>query len=269
MFKWVVMLSIFSIFGCTKKDKRLQLKKLTEFQLNKELNETSGLAYANTTIYSHNDEKGIVYEIEPSSGKILNSIDYQIKGDFEGIEIIASLMFLITSKGEIYTHNLLTKTNHKISVKTNNEIEGLCKNPNDTHSLLLACKTSKNKKDKIILNYNYKNEQLDSNPYLKFTTKDLLKFNKKNKLKIKPKKLERFAPSGITFDTNNNLYVISARGSLLVVFNSNNSITNIIEINENTLPQPEGICFDDKGHLYISSEAKENTAKLCVYQLMD
>ena len=98
---------------------------------------------------------------------------------------------------------------------------------------------------------------------------DLLKFNKKNKLKIKPKKLERFAPSGITFGPNNNLYIISARGSLLVIVNQNKSINHIIEMDENTLPQPEGICFDDKGQLYISSEAKENTAKLCVYQLMD
>ena len=269
MFKWIIMLSIFSIFGCTKKNQRAHLKKVSEFNLNKKLNETSGLAYANNTIYSHNDEKGIVYEIAPNSGKILNSIDYQIKADFEGIEIIDNLIFLITSKAEIYTYNLLTKTNHKISLKTNNEIEGLCKTPYGAHSLLLACKTSKNKKDKIILNYNYKNEQLDTKPYLKFTTKDLLKFNKKNKLKIKPKKLERFAPSGIAFGPNNNLYIISARGSLLVIFDSKNSINHIIELDENTLPQPEGISFDEKGHLYISSEAKENTAKLCKYQLID
>ena len=63
------------------------------------------------------------------------------------------------------------------------------------------------------------------------------------------------------------LYIISARGSSLVIydipedFGSNNSqkvaeLRTIVFLDAKMIPQPEGITFDSDNNLYISSEGK-------------
>ena len=59
--------------------------------------------------------------------------------------------------------------------------------------------------------------------------------------------------------------MISAKGSLLIIFNSQKELKDIIFLNEKELPQPEGICFDNQANLYISTERKNNGGQIYKY----
>ncbi|MCW3789890.1 SdiA-regulated domain-containing protein, partial [Plebeiibacterium sediminum] len=74
------------------------------------------------------------------------------------------------------------------------------------------------------------------------------------------------SPSAVAMSNNRDLYVLSARGSMLLVIGFNSEIKEITFLNPKYLPQPEGICFDDDGNLYLSTEGKKNKGKLLYYR---
>ncbi|WP_312322702.1 SdiA-regulated domain-containing protein [Soonwooa sp.] len=95
---------------------------------------------------------------------------------------------------------------------------------------------------------------------------DLFQNMPKNDFKELHKKIKKFAPSGIAIHPKNkSIYIMSARSSTLAVLNEQKQLENIIFLDENTLPQPEGICFDAQNNLYISSEGKSTSGKLVIY----
>ena len=45
---------------------------------------------------------------------------------------------------------------------------------------------------------------------------------------------------------------------VLIVLSSEGKILEMVKLDKNRFPQPEGICFDADGTLYLSSEAKDD-----------
>jgi len=65
-------------------------------------------------------------------------------------------------------------------------------------------------------------------------------------------------PSGIAVDPiNNDIYVISSVGKVMLVFDHTAKLKDIIKLQKSIFVQPEGISFDSKGNLYISNEGKK------------
>ena len=261
------LIVLFLLIGCSSTQlENLHLVNVSN--LSKELTENSGLSFYNNSIYTHNDELGIIYEIAPSTGQILNSIDFDIKDDFEGIEIISNEAILVNSKGKIYSVNLESKKTktHKIKFKNKEEIEGICINLFKKDHILLACKASDSNKEKYVFNYDLINKKIDKNPFFKIKLKSLLKYAKSNNLS--KKRIEKFAPSGIAISPQSKeIFITSARGSLLAIFSQDKKLKKIVELNSNILPQPEGICFNLNNQLFISSEGKNDNATLCEFLL--
>ncbi len=85
--------------------------------------------------------------------------------------------------------------------------------------------------------------------------------------KSKRKKLvnrsKSFAPSGLAVHPlNEDLYILSAKGSLLVIFDKTKFLKRVIFLNSKTIPQPEGIAFDQLNHLYIATEGQGFSGKI-------
>ena len=124
-------------------------KNSRKITLPKQLNEISGLTVtADDRLFSHNDEIGTVYEVDISTGKIINKFylgKKKLKKDFEGIAAVKDSLFLVTSSGVLYKFNYPSnernveykKVKTFLSAKFN--VEGLCYDK-VTNSLLLACK---------------------------------------------------------------------------------------------------------------------------------
>ena len=84
----------------------LNKKSHIHFSLPKDLKEISGLAMSSDgRLFCHNDEKGIIYQLDYKTGTILNKFKLgwlTVQRDFEGIAIAENVFYLVTSSGVIY-----------------------------------------------------------------------------------------------------------------------------------------------------------------------
>ena len=167
----------------------------------------------------------------------------------------------------------------KNKLKKENNIEGLAYNQSK-NELLIACKgemiKSKGDKEKAIYSFSLETRELENKPFLTISDKELKEqlkkqyatsnFSEKELKKRKSRAIE-FSPSGIAIQpTTGDYYIVSARGSLLVILNAQKKIKHITFLNEKHLPQPEGICFDTNETLFISSEFKVGGGKIYKYK---
>ena len=66
-----------------------------------------------------------------------------------------------------------------------------------------------------------------------------------------------FGPSGLAVcPTDGNLYIVASVGKALAVVRPDGSLARVQRLPASRFQQPEGICFDSEGRLYISSEGK-------------
>ena len=63
-------------------------------------------------------------------------------------------------------------------------------------------------------------------------------------------------PSGIAIHPiSGKTYLLAHVGKALIVFDENGEIEEYMPLNPSLFPQPEGICFNQQGDLFISNEA--------------
>ncbi|MEM9001175.1 MAG: SdiA-regulated domain-containing protein [Bacteroidota bacterium] len=252
-------------------------------QLDPKLREVSGLSYnpESNTIFTHNDEKGHVYEINKTDGHIQNDFKFGESHDYEGIATVGKNIVITQNNGTLHFYD--PKKNKTEIVNTllskKNNVEGLCLN-SDGKLLLMACKGEilnedlEKKSTKEIYAYNIAKKEVLPKPYLQITRKQLMdnmepRFKKMSEDDFKKHKsrIKEFSPSGIAIHPlSDDIYIISARGSLLAIFNKNLELQSQIFLNKKKAPQPEGICFDDKANLYIATEGKKANGKILKYQ---
>ena len=114
-----------------------------------QLREISGLTTTKEgKLFAHNDEKGIVYEVDFEKGSIVKSFIVGKKllyEDFEDIATVNNRFFLLASNGTIYEFIEKSDGEYSDFIKYNTpfsskfDFEGLCFDP-QTGSLLIASK---------------------------------------------------------------------------------------------------------------------------------
>jgi uncharacterized protein YjiK len=233
--------------------------------LPKKLNEISGLTVtADDRLFSHNDEVGAVYEVDISTGKIINEFylgKKKLKKDFEGIALVNDSLFLVTSSGVLYKFSYsdheknidYKKFKTFLSAKFN--VEGLCYDK-ATNSLLLACKEYAGKdlaEYKAIYAFDLSRYKLQKEPRFLINLDSL-----KNKFNI-----NNFSPTGIeVHPKSGNIFVLSSHEKAIVELSSNGELLNAVKLKSKNHRQPEGISFLSDLSLLISDEGKGEKAKV-------
>lgn len=254
--------------------------------LPKELIEISALSYnqKGNTLYAVNDEVGKLYTLDATDCRIVETLEFGKNGDYEGVEIIGQLAYVLKANGNLSVVDIITgkkiKT-HKTNLTAANDVEGLGYD-NKTNELVLACKgTPAIKKKHKLKNtkafYAFDLDRKELNDYPKFTIsdeqlKDFFKqyleedLSKKEKKKLKHRLVD-FSPSAIAkHPTEDHFYILSSVGKLLVICNSYGRIMNVQFLNSKKFTQPEGICFSPDGTLYISNEGKSVKGKILRFE---
>lgn len=249
----------------------------TILKLPKQLKEISGLTWGEeNSVFAINDEKGNVYRVSLSDGSILDNFDFGKDDDYEGIARNGNIIYVVESNGNIKVVNLGARdqvNDFDTYLSKRNDVEGLCFSEKD-QSLLLACKGDMEEKDgkykKAIYKFRLATGQLDKKPYSVLRLKELDdKLNRKNltdntiiDLSLE-KRLSLYGPSAIDIDPlTGNIYTLSNRGKLLVVSTPQSQVLGIYFLGNRTYGQPEGLCFDPQGNLYISNEARSRQANI-------
>jgi len=250
------------------------------FVLDRVLEEISGLSYCEDThtLITHNDEKGIFFILDITNGKIIDHHKFAKSGDYESIQCLPENIYVANSTGHLYRidrskPDRSEEQNTILSEKNN--VEGLCYDK-ENNQLLLACKDKllenkkKNKNRKAIYAYDLANQSIIPKPVLTISRNKLTTWLEKNYIprsnkdfKKKKDRVKDFSPSGICYNYNQSeLYLLSAKGGTLVVFDKALKLSQIHFLNPNTIPQPEGICFDKEDNLYLSTEGQGHSGKI-------
>lgn len=244
------------------------------------LEEISGLAYKGAdTLLAVQDEKGILYEFDPSSGKVFNSIKFATPHDFEDVQLVGDSVFVLESNGDLMMFRLSDSIDVKKKVQTfktnlsiDNDTEGLGYDSR-TRSLLIACKGSgkvgKNHTEgKVVYQFLIDEMKLNTKPFFSVTKKDLEKYFEENKGREYESDRFQFEPSAIAFNPADGLYYLMASvGKLIVVFDDSGIIRGTYSIPAHLLAQPEGMCFSPEGDLYISSEGDGDKGYILKYSI--
>ena len=250
--------------------------------------EISGLSYypPKDQLLAVNDERGKLFFLNYSTGKVEKEYTFGRRGDYEGVEWMGEKCAVVKSNGDLYFFDFEKKEKSEIvktKLNSSNDIEGLTYDVSQKH-LLLVCKgnpnlgdSDKHKKTKNVYRYSLKKGKIKKKPVLSIQDEELENyveaFSKKqdfSKKKIKKLKnrAKSFSPSGMAIHPQTkDYYFLSSVGKLLVIFDADKNLKEIIFLNPNIHRQPEGICFLPNGDLFISNEGKGLGAKLIKYQL--
>lgn len=251
---------------------KYDFKNGNSVKLASRLSEISGLAVTpEGKVFGHNDEKGIVFQINFGSGEIIKEFyltRWVPEKDFEGIAYANKKFYMITSDGILYefpegqnkaavdykTYNL------NLGIKYN--IEGLCTD-SKTNSLMLVCKEfpgENYKGSRAVYSFSLKNFKLDTTPRFLISLKEL-----KDKFVMK-----NFFPSGIEKHPSSNSYLIlSARnGSAIVEVSEDGKIIDAVEFNSKSHNQPEGITVLPNYDLLIADEGANKNGTITLYKFI-
>ena len=272
-----IMLIIFFLF-CTNnelqdsalKKYNIDKKESDEIELPSALNEISGLAVdANGRLFAHNDEKAVIFEIDPTTGLVKKKFFvgkwWAVEDDFEGIAIAGENFYLATSSGNIFEFmegdddKMVDFILYKTGLSSKNNVEGLCYD-GELNALLVACKEDPGKgykDERAVYRFSLKEKKLIEKPLFTISLKELKKhFDLKN-----------FFPSGIDIHpVSKTFFVISSKGENAVIeISRSGEIIAAEKLPGKIHRQPEGISFLNDNTLVISNEASGKKPNIVKY----
>ncbi len=254
------------------------------FKLEGALDEISGLGItpADSKLIAVQDEKGKIYVLDKKNGEIERKISFWKDGDYEGVEPVGNDIFVVKSSGTLYevTHpgsKTQEVIKHKFFFNKKYDVEGLCYDEKNNR-LLLACKGKPGdgkefEAQKAVYALDLATFKMGATPAFTISQDEINTYLERDpKLKNLEILLEFFHPSQSEFGFSpsaiavhpitDNVYITSSVGKLLVILNPAGEIIHIEKLKSKIHPQPEGLCFEKDGTLYISSESKSKDARI-------
>ena len=246
-------------------------------KLDKDLTETSALSLSpnEELLLTLNDEEGKLFYIRKKDGKIEKEVDFGKKGDYEGVELVNGLIYIIESKGDIHEIGIEEEEKksdelYKTFLKTEDDIEGLGYDA-EQNQLLLACKSCRKRYDdeRVIYGFDLATKELKEKPVRRIHKDSMRQFLRQHtniNSMIHKMLAKSFAPSAIAIHPiTRDWYVLSSVGKMLVVLDTNGSIKYIEKLSPKLVKQPEGLCFDTNGTLYMTSEGDGSKGRMLRY----
>ena len=180
------------------------------------------------------------------------------KVDIEDVAIVDNTVYALWSHGALFKIADWQSTPKVDEIKTGltkeNNTEGLCYDP-VSKTLLIACKddagiADDKKSAKAVYQFDINKQTLMPSPYMVIHKKDFEKITG-DKLDFNPSAI---AVNPITHD----IYILTTRDNKgMAIFSHDGMLKSYQTIDNEMMPQPEGICFSPDGKLYISSEGKK------------
>ena len=262
------------------------------FKLPGRLEEISGLSIGNNdqSLLAVQDEEGKVFVINKETGEVDREFKFWKDGDYEGIEAIGHTVYVVKSTGTIYKITEKDGEEEPEVIKYNtfldggNDVEGLAYDP-VANQLLLACKASAGGDNefeltKAIYAFDLARFELLPAPRYCIKLEDVNEYLNTDPLIRKLEKLnEFFAPGDAEFGFSpsalaihpktRDIYILSSIGTILMILSQEGRLQHIEKLHKSIHEQPEGICFDTEGNLFISNEGKGGKGTIYRFNVSD
>ena len=241
-----------------------------QFLLPDGLSEISGLAVAsNDTVFAHDDNYAIVYEVDLNSGKSIRAFALgkpTVKGDFEDIAVRAGDVYLLTSDGRLFEARIgenrkrVLYNAYDTGVGEHCETEGLANGPADGEFLILCKKPHESElKDRLVIYiWNLRDRTPVAKPWLNVSLDGL----------VETLDQANFHPSAFVWQREKGtLIIVSAKGHSAIEIDQQGHLVDRIKLDKLQHPQPEGMAVMPDGRLILSDEGPRGHGKISIYNL--
>ena len=255
-------------------DFELEAARTTYWELPRRLREISGLAMTrDQRLLAHNDEAGVVFEIDYRKGSIvkefqLADVGDPVADDFEGIAVAGGQVYLVTSAGRLYEcregaeGESVLFTVYATGVGRNCEIEGLAYDEGP-RELVLMCKDPRTEDllgKLAIYRWSIDDKRLSDHSPTVIPVRVLAGRIGANR--YRPSGIERHPVSG-------NYFVVAARQGAIAEVTPGGEVVAVRRFLAGWHRQVEGITFAADGALLVADEGGEGRAILTVYPAPD
>lgn len=228
------------------------------FELPGELTEASGLAVLPSgRLATVQDEDGLVYELDPATGRVVNRTRFDGAGDYEGIEWGGDALWVLKSNGDLY--RLVAGEpveNIETPLASRNDTEGLAWDARGQR-LLIAAKAHPGRKlghVRAIYAVDPATRQMAPAPAFVLDRR------------VVDTPDAEFRPSALAIHPATGLlYVLSSVRKAIAVLDRDGDLVEVVDLPPRLFRQPEGLAFLPDGTLFIESEGSGGRAVLVRY----
>ena len=248
----------------------LAAETATPWKLPRRLAEISGLAMTvDNRLLAHNDEKGVVYEINYRQGSVVKAFQLAdmatpVADDFEGIATVDDQVYLVTSAGRLYEcgegadGESVLFTSYATGVGRDCEIEGLAYDES-RRVLVLMCKNPRRadlEEQLALYHWSIDEKQLSEAARIVIP---VIEFSRHiGGKKFQPSGIERHPVSG-------NYFVVAARQGAIAEITPAGQVVAAKKFLAPWHRQAEGITFAADDTLIIADEGAGRKARLTLY----
>lgn len=226
--------------------------------LDKDLLEISGISFnANHQIAAINDEDGKLFLIDPSTGKSTHT-KFGKKRDYEDIVALGDYYYILESNGNIHRVPIASpKSEDEVEFKRDKKVEFESLYFDASINKLVILTKEQREKKKTLFAFSFDTATLDfsDDPLYEISLEELERLIKDNSAECKPS-------AAAIHPLTNKLYILASVGKVMLQCSATGKLEQVFQINPNLFPQPEGLCFDKNGDMYISNEGVNGKATL-------
>jgi hypothetical protein len=239
-------------------------KPTNKWELPEQLIEISGIVKLDSNhIIAIEDLHPVLYVIKLDNGKgtISDSVTFaetaKDKFDMEDLALTGNTVYALWSHGAVFKIEDWNKTKKVTEFQTSldkkNNTEGLAFDP-VSGNLLIACKDKSGMEDekkstRAVFEFDTKTNVMKEQPFMLIDKKDIEKMSSDS---------VKFYPSAISVHPiSHDIYVLGSKGAKCIArFSHDGKLKSFNLLDPSVFLQPEGLCFDSNGNMYISSEGK-------------
>lgn len=236
------------------------LNKADEIPMQRKLKEISGIHYIKENlIVAIQDEKGIIYTVDVTSGKIVAELKFGGSGDYEDVCMDEDFYYVLESNGTIFkvpmNGDMGSTKKFKLPGNSRREFETIYVDPAGQYLVVICKSCPGNKRSFDGFSFKIDSEEFNAVPVLNIDANTAETDGVSKGSDYKPS-------AAAIHPIENKLYVLSSVGKLLLVCALQGKVEKVFSLDPGLYKQPEGIAFAPNGDMFISNEGTDGKGNI-------